>query len=123
MAQAKKARASGQEVQAYSQWAKTSPEGIQRWAIRTLEEANIPKEDIKEAASTLYKEVKDIQSMTLEDLASEIKRKSNLYKNATTEDLFGFATIDNVRDLLTAKAMQDAVKKIPVATARLAINQ
>jgi hypothetical protein len=62
--QAKKLRASGQEVQSASIWNKATPEGMQKWTLNTLKDTKIDKEKQKEIAINVGKRMKELKEQT-----------------------------------------------------------
>jgi len=112
-----KFRAAGKDVQAASMWAKTSPEGMQKWAVDTLENADV-KVDQK-LITEIGNDMRNINAMTPEELAKMVAEKlgkgeSDKLLNSI-QNSFSF---EQLKATNTAITMQKVIDKVPVLKAR-----
>lgn len=118
---AKKSRAAGQEVQAMSIWSKATPEGMQKWTLKTLEEGNVKPEVARETAKQVGEDMRRLQKETSPEelaklVASKIKNKTE--RNAFMSLMANADNTEQIRALGVAKIQADALNKIAVGTGR-----
>lgn len=118
---AKKSRAAGQEVQAMSIWSKATPEGMQKWTLKTLEEGNVKPEVARETAKQVGEDMRRLQKETSPEelaklVASKIKNKTE--RNAFMSLMANTDNTEQIRALGVAKIQADALNKIAVGTGR-----
>lgn len=112
-----KFRAAGQDVQAASIWTKTSPEGMQKWAVDTLENADVKVDPdlIKKVGDNM----RTIQNSTPEELAKLVTDRLNAKEGSRIEKLINDSySYDQLKAANTAITMQQVIDKIPVLKAR-----
>ena len=113
-----KFRAAGQDVQSAKAWAKASPEGMQKWAIDTLEKAKVKADP--ELIATVGKEMKAINEMTPEQLGAMVAKR--LGKIGDTKliqnQIMNSFSFDQLKGTNVALTMQKVFDKIPIVQAR-----
>ncbi len=111
-----KFRSAGKDVQAASIWSKTSPEGMQKWATDTLNnaEVKIDSELIKEVGQ----DMKRIQDMSVEELAKMVADKAGGNPERTLKAIENSFSFDQLKAVNTAITMNKVIGKIPVLKAR-----
>jgi hypothetical protein len=111
-----KFRKAGQDVQAASIWAKTTPEGMQKWAVDTLE-----KSDVKVDPDLIAKvgdDMRKINEMTPEELAKMVAERTGSDKDTTLKAIQDAFSYEQLKATNTALTMQQVIDKIPVLKAR-----
>ncbi len=113
----RKARKAGQDIQILSLWSKTTPEGMARWATKTLNEAGV---DVNpKLIAEITENVRISQEATPEQLSELIKKQ---IKNKTERDLIdGFIKGENgqyLKELNIAMNMRKITDQLPIAVAR-----
>lgn len=107
----KKGTAAGKDIESFKIWSTSTPEGLQRWAAKTLE-ATTTKPDPKIIAE-VGDRMKLVQSSNPEQLANEVVGR---IKNKTEQKAFLAATkgkdAEQLRAIATAQIMSDVFKKI-----------
>lgn len=107
----KKGSAAGKDIESFKIWSTSTPEGLQRWAAKTLE-ATTTKPDPKIIAE-VGDRMKLVQSSNPEQLANEVVGR---IKNKTEQKAFLAATkgkdAEQLRAIATAQIMSDVFKKI-----------
>lgn len=117
----RKSRAAGQDVQAMSIWSKATPEGMQKWVLKTLEEGNVKPDIARETAKQVGEDMRRLQKETSPEelsklVASKIKNKSE--RNAFMSLMSSKDNIANIRALGVSKIQTDALNKIAVGAGR-----
>lgn len=112
-----KFRSAGQDVQSAKLWAKTTPEGMQKWAVDTLEKADV-KIDEKLIAE-IGNDMKNIQQATPEELAKFVSdRLGKNVGDSTLNSIQNSFSYDQLKAVNTALTMQKVLDKMPVLKAR-----
>jgi len=111
-----KFRSAGKDVQAASIWSKTSPEGMQKWATDTLNNAEV-KIDPK-LIEEVGQDMKRIQDMSVEELAKMVADKTGGNPERTLKAIEGSFNYDQLKAVNTAITMNKVIGKIPVLKAR-----
>ncbi len=111
-----KFRSAGKDVQAASIWSKTSPEGMQKWAVDTLEKAEVKVDEalIQEVAQ----DMKRIQDYSVEELAEIVAKRAGGNYDKTLDSIKNSFSYDQLKAVNTAITMNKVISKIPVLKAR-----
>lgn len=114
---AKKFRRSGQDVQAASMWAMTSPEGVQKWATNTLEKANVKVDP--EVIANVGKRVESINQMTTEELAEQLSKQfEGKIQRQAFDKLIADESYDSLKNMNMQVTLQGIRNKLPTAANR-----
>lgn len=113
-----KFRAAGQDVQSAKAWAKTSPEGMKKWATDTLETANVDVDP--KLIAEIGDDMKLINEMTPEQLGAMVAKR--LGKVGETKfiqnQILNSFSFDQLKGTNTALTMQKVFDKIPIVKAK-----
>ncbi len=112
----KKATKAGQDIQMFSLWSKMQPEGMTRWAQRTLDEAGIKLDEA--TAKQIFDEMTYIQNASRGGLAGNILNTLPPNQAALISKSINDSSMQRIKDLNVAKVMQKVTDQIPVSTAR-----
>lgn len=112
-----KFRKAGQDVQAASIWSKTTPEGMQKWAVDTLEKSDVKVDP--DLIAEVGQDMKNISEMTPDELAKMVQGKISKKESDTLlnsiKDSYSY---DQLKAVNTAITMQKVINKVPVLQAR-----
>lgn len=108
----KKFRTAGQQVQAASIWSKTTPEGMVKWAQKTLDDANIKLS--ADEAKIIDEQMRFINKANSDELAKKlIDQADNAVDKRLLQGLLKNESTQRLQDLNTAKLMQSVVAQVP----------
>lgn len=113
----KKFRRAGEDVQAASIWSRTTPEGMQKWAVNTLAKADVKvdKELIKEVGQNM----KMIDEMSPNRLALMIAdRMGQKESSKIVNSILASHNYEQLKALNTAITMDKVLNRIPIVKAR-----
>lgn len=113
-----KFRATGEDLQSAKIWAKVSPTGMQKWAVDTLEKANVKIDP--ELIKTIGKDMKAINEMTPEQLGAMVaKRMGKIGDTKLIQNqIMNSFSFDQLKGTNVALTMQKVFDKIPIVQAR-----
>jgi len=111
---AEKYRRAGQDVQSASVWALTTPEGVQKWATKTLKEANVDFD--RKLIADIGDNLRTVQDMSPEELGQFVA--AQIGKRTKPDDLLGLYSMDELKALNTNIAMRKVIDKIPILKAK-----
>jgi hypothetical protein len=114
---ARKGKKSGQQVQILSLFSKTTPEGMVKWATKTLKDADMDVDQtlIKE----VYNDMKSINEMTPEELSKLITSKiKNKKERQAIEGFIASQDPDVAKQYAVAQTMSKVFNRLPISSAR-----
>lgn len=113
---AEKGTKAGQDIQLFSLWRMSTPEGMSRWAKRALDNAGVKVDD--KFLQKIAEDMQFAQSASKEQLRANILSKAKGIRKDVVDRLLDNANMDRLNELNIALVMKDVQDKIPISMAR-----